>query len=298
MQFISAHRESIRLKLRTDAITNHHSLIMDREKIIEFYSHDIEKNRLETEEFKLEGLRTREIISRYLSGDKMGILDIGGGAGFYSFWLQAQGHEVSLVDLSPVNIGLAQSYSKSSGVILKKMEVADAIRLPFPDHAFDLVLLLGPLYHLIDRSERVKALMEALRVLKPGGTVIAAVISRYASMIDGFLQDLVLDDRFFEMLKSDLRTGIHLNETDNLQYFTTAYLHTPEDIKSEINESGLSLEKLVAVESFGWAVKNFHLKEKDPGYMAKLFEIIRSVESDDNLIAMSPHILAIAKGKG
>jgi len=268
---------------------------MDREKIKHFYSHALEENRLESEEFKLEGLRTKEIISRYLSNNKLEILDIGGAAGFYSFWLQEQGHHVSLVDLSPTNIELAKKRSASSGVILSKMDVGDATNLKYPNQQFDIVLLLGPLYHLTDRRERISALAEVKRVLKPGGILIAAFISRYASLIDGFLKDLVIDDKFFQLLKTDLLTGVHLNDTDNLNYFTTAYFHTPNEIKSEVSESGLTFEKLIAVESFGWTVKNFKEKENNKSYMNKLFEVIQLVETNEDLIATSPHIIAIAR---
>jgi ubiquinone/menaquinone biosynthesis C-methylase UbiE len=270
---------------------------MDREKIKHFYAHEIEKNRLELEEFKLEGLRTKEIITRYLTKSRLEILDVGGGAGFYAFWLQELGHSVSLVDLSPKNIELAQRHSEESGISLKKIELGDATNLNYSDDQFDIVMLLGPLYHLVERAERISALSEAKRVLKPGGVLISAVISRYASLIDGFLRDLVFDDNFFHLLKNDLRTGIHLNDTNNLNYFTTAYFHTPDEIQAEILETGLKFEKHIAVESFGWAVRNFKEKETDKSYMTKLLEIIQSVETDKNLIAISPHIIAIARSE-
>jgi ubiquinone/menaquinone biosynthesis C-methylase UbiE len=268
---------------------------MDSKQIISYYSHAIESNRLELEHFKLEGTRTKEIIGRYLHKSNLEILDLGGGAGYYSFWLQQQGHSVTLVDLSPKNIELAQKENEKGNSKLKKIEIGDATNLNYPDNQFDRVLLLGPLYHLTDRKDRIKALTEARRVLKPGGVLIAAVISRYASLIDGFVRDLVYDDEFFNILKNDLKTGIHLNETNNLEYFTTAFFHTPAEIKNEIHESGLVFEKLIAVESFGWIVKDYKEKERDSAYMNKLLEIIRKVESDDDLVAMSPHIIAVAR---
>lgn len=268
---------------------------MERDRIKNFYAHDIEEFRLESEPFKLEGIRTKEIIERYLHKSNLEILDVGGGAGYYAFWLSQKKHQVTLIDLTPRNIELVKKHSESSGVALKKFETGDAVNLPFQNEQFDIALLLGPLYHLPDRKERVKALSEARRVLKPGGVLISAVISRYASVFDGFQRDLVFDDQFFGLLKNDLETGVHRNETNNLEYFTTAYLHTPAEIKSEVIDSGLKFEKLIAVESFGWIVKNFKEKANDQAYMDKLLATIRVVEEKEDLMAMSQHILAIGR---
>jgi ubiquinone/menaquinone biosynthesis C-methylase UbiE len=267
---------------------------MTRDKIKKFYSHAMEADRLETEGFKLEGIRTKEIIKRYAAGTNLEILDIGGGAGYYSFWLQENGHQVTLVDLSPANIELVRKKSQTSGIALKAVEVGDAVDLSFSDQQFDMVLLFGPMYHLIDRKERIEALSEARRVLKRKGKLLIALISRYASLIDGFQRDLIKDDRFFNLLMHDLKTGIHLNETDNLEYFTEAYFHTTNEIKAEIAESGLVLEQLIPVESFGWMVKDFLAKEKDQVYMRKLLETIRTVETMEDLLPISPHLIAVS----
>lgn len=267
---------------------------MDRDKIITYYAGEIEKNRLHLDYFKLEGIRTKEIISRYLTDKKLNIIDIGGGAGFYAFWLQALGHNVSLVDLSPKNIELAKVEAQQSGIRLNACEVGDATNLRFQDEQFDIALLLGPLYHLTERNERLKALSEAKRVLKPGGTLLAAVISRYASLLDGFRRNLIVDDAFERILVHDLETGIHLNETTNPEYFTTAFFHTPGEIKNEIAQSSLKLEKLVAIESVGWLIDDFTKKSKDERFRKRVQKLINAVESNDDLIAVSPHIMAVA----
>lgn len=268
---------------------------MERNKINQYYSSEIEKDRLELENFKLEGIRTKEIINRFLSKDNMSIIDIGGGAGYYAFWLQEKGHNVSLLDLSPKNIELANKHSLNTGIKLTNCETGDATELNYKDDQFDLVLLFGPLYHLTDKEDRLKALSEAKRVLKPNGILLTAIISRYASLFDGFKRNLITDDLFEKLLVEDLTTGIHLNETKSLDYFTTAYFHTPSEIKSEIIESELKFEKLVAIESFGWIVDNFKTKSEDSIYMNKLRKIINMVEANDDIIAMSPHIMAIAR---
>ncbi|ANE51797.1 class I SAM-dependent methyltransferase [Flavisolibacter tropicus] len=267
---------------------------MENQTIKAYYAHEIEAYRLETPVFKLEGIRTKELLGRYLSVPSLKVLDIGGGAGYYAFWLQEQGHQVTLVDLSPTNIELAQKRAASSGITLHQISEGDARQLDFSDAQFDVVLMFGPLYHLIERENRMRALTEARRVLKPGGLLLSAVISRYASLFDGFQRDLVLDAPFYSILKDDLASGVHVNETDNLDYFTTAYFHTPTAIKEEIAESGLALEKLIAIESFGWIVPNFQEKQNDPAYMEKLLNSIRVVEEQEDLVAMSPHIMAVA----
>lgn len=268
---------------------------MDKETIKSYYAGGVEKQRLILD--KLEGIRSKEIIERYLPAQEIDIIDIGGATGFYSFWLQHRGHRVTLFDLTPENIDAAKAHAKESGIELADYKVGDATNMAIAENQFDLALLMGPLYHLTDRNERVKALSETKRVLKPGGVMLAAIISRYASLIDGFSRDLVKDDRFFALLNNDLDNGIHINRTENVEYFTTAFFHTIEGIKEEIKESGLKLSKLIAVESFAWIVKNFSDRISDTKYMDKLRQVINKVESNEDLVAMSPHIMVVAEKK-
>lgn len=102
----------------------------------------------------------------------------------------------------------------------------------------DAVLLLGPIYHLIDKSERLLALKEARRVLQKGGVIVAAGISRFASMLDIFFKDRLGNLISREIVQNDLETGYHRNPTENLEFFTDAYLHRPEELRSEVIEAG------------------------------------------------------------
>jgi len=87
---------------------------------------------------------------------------------------------------------------------------------------------------------------------------------------------------------------VHQNQTGNPEYFTTAYFHTPAEIEDEIREAGWRYNALMAIESFGWIVNNFGEKQNDSLYMEKLLNTIRMVETDAHLMAMSPHIMAVA----
>ena len=119
-------------------------------------------------------------------------------------------------------------------------QIGDARELTFDDGFADGVLLLGPLYHLTETAERLRALREVYRVLRPGGVMFAAAISRYASALDGIARDLFADPAFAAIVQQDLEQGQHRNETNNWDYFTTAYFHRPDELQVEVVSAGFS----------------------------------------------------------
>ncbi len=266
---------------------------IDRE-ILAYYNTGVEKGRLETDIFQLERERTEEIISRYLPDHKIKILDIGGGTGHYSFWLKEQAHEVHLVDPVRFNIDEAKNEANRRKNAPDSIKLAEARELGFEDNYFDLVLMMGPLYHLTRLEDRQEALKESLRVLKKGGTLLAAGITRYASLFDGFFRNLIKDPDFFQIVDQDIATGQHRNFSNKLAYFTTAYFHFPEDLKKEIAEGGFEVKEMIAIESFGWLIPNFVKKWAEKDYRPLLLESIRRVEKNPDLMSMSAHFMVTA----
>lgn len=126
----------------------------------------------------LERARTEEILQRYLPEPPSDILDVGGGPGVYAAWLADLGYRVHLVE--PVPLHVEQAKAAHDDVTA---ELGDARALSQPDASVDVVLLLGPLYHLVERGDRILALEEAARVLRPGGLLFAAAISRFAALL-------------------------------------------------------------------------------------------------------------------
>lgn len=132
-------------------------------------------------------------------------------------------------------------------------EVGDARQLPVPDASFDSMLLLGPLYHLTEREDRLRSWAEARRVVRPGGYVFAAAISRFASLFDGLARGYLFDPRFRLIAERDVQDGQHRNPTNHPHWFTTSYFHHPDELRAEAVEQGLEVVELVGVEGLaGW----------------------------------------------
>jgi ubiquinone/menaquinone biosynthesis C-methylase UbiE len=183
-------------------------MINDTNVIIDFYQRYDEDNRMNRN--PLEYLRCKEIIGRYLSSGKMDIVDIGGATGTFSFWLANLGHGVNLVDIVPKHIETATRRQQELGIRLHSALVCDARQLPYESGSFDLALMMGPLYHLLDRKDRIQSIQEAYRVLKPNGIILCEVISRYANLFEGFQCSLIDDERFIGILDEGLLSGYHL----------------------------------------------------------------------------------------
>jgi len=260
-----------------------------------YYNTGIEKDRLNTDVFQLERDRTKEILLRYIPKSRCKILDVGGGTGHYSFWLKEQGHEIHLVDPVRFNIDAAKMEAKERKLAPDTIQRAEARDLPWENNVFDVVLLMGPLYHLTKNEDRNEALKEAFRVTNDGGLVISVGISRYASLMDGFFRNMIKDPDFFQIVDEDISTGQHRNFTDKLAYFTTAYFHHPEELEKEVKQSGLKIVSTIAVESFGWLIPDFIKKWAKKDYQPLLLESIRRVETNNDLMSMSAHFMVIAR---
>ena len=191
------------------------------DEIISYYESFDEASRLAGGHTSLEFTRILELMERYLPSPPATILDIGGATGIYSYPLAKKGYEVHLIDPVEKHLEQARETSeKQTDHPITSISLGDACALEWPDSSVDVVLLMGPLYHLTERDDRLKALREAYRVLRDGGVLFATFISRYASVLDGLVFGFIHDPLFFEIVKQDLKDGQHRNPTDNADYFT------------------------------------------------------------------------------
>jgi SAM-dependent methyltransferase len=260
-----------------------------------FYDRYDEAARLGQGYFGLEEARTRELLARHLPKPPARVLDVGGAAGAYALWLAEQGYAVRLVDPVPRHVEQARAASAAARHPLAGAAVGDARALEEKDAGADAVLLLGPLYHLPARDDRLRALREAARVLAPGGVLFAAAISRFASLLDGLHGALFEDPAFQAIVREDLSSGRHVNRTGRIEYFTTAFFHRPQELEEELRASGFEGAQLFALEGPGALLPDFARRWADPASRAVLLEMLRAVEHEPALLGASPHWLAVAR---
>lgn len=262
-------------------------------EIYDFYENGVEIGRLERGLGLVEGFRTKELIGRFLA-PHMAVFDIGGGAGYYADWLAAQGHTVTMVELAETAVAHAKAHQAAPYTAL----AGDARALPPPDASADAALLLGPLYHLQEKDDRMQALTEARRVLRPGGMLFAAGISKFSSAtwalsVYGLKNDYIDDPVFMEMLKEEISTGRH-NKPAQYNCLCDAYFHTPENFRRELEEAGFSVTGLYAVEGCAWLAPALEEKWADPASRENLLTLVRLTEQEPSLLGLSPHFLATA----
>ena len=259
------------------------------EEVFAHYGLGAERARLSAGAGRVERARTEEVLARWLPPAPARILDVGGGPGTYVPWLAGQGYEVHLVD--PVPLHVEQALQAGA----RTARVADARSIEEPDAGFDAVLLLGPLYHLTERSDRVRALSEARRVVREGGLVAAAAISRYASLLDGLRTGALDDPAFRSIVERDLVDGQHRNPTSKPEWFTTAFFHRPDELQAEVTDAGLRLAELVGLEGPAWVLGDLDERWGDPEKRERLLSAARAVEREPALIGLSAHLLAVAR---
>jgi ubiquinone/menaquinone biosynthesis C-methylase UbiE len=266
------------------------------DRLESYYEAFDEEHRLLQGIGRLEFARSQEIIQRYITPPPAVIYDVGGAAGIYAYWLADLGYEVHLIDPVPSHVKKAKQISKQqSSFPVQSCRIGDARQLDFPDGSADFMLFFGPMYHLTVKKERMRALNEAFRVLKEGGILFVAGISRFASIIDGLVSKFLEDPHFVKIVKQDLLNGQHRNPTDHPHYFMAAYFHHPEELKREIEEADLLCEKVLPVESLGGFLQDFETRWKDPKQRTRLLEAVRWIEGEPYLLGATQHLLAIAR---
>jgi SAM-dependent methyltransferase len=259
------------------------------------YQGGIEAGRLAAGRGLIELHRTQAIVKRYLSEASCVVYDIGGGPGVYAVWLLGLGHAVHLVDPVPLHVEQAREAMADVATGDWSATIGDARSLSLPDESADVVLLLGPLYHLTERADRITALSEAHRVLRPGGFIFAGAISRFASLLDGMAGGHLDDPDFLPIVERDLRDGQHRNPTGNPRYFTTAFFHRPEELRTELDDAGFDVETICGIEGPTWILPDVAERWEDDTRRDIWTRLLERIEGEVALLGVSAHLLAIGR---
>jgi SAM-dependent methyltransferase len=252
-----------------------------------YYEQGKERDRLIASKGALESERTKEILQRRMPPAPAVVADIGGGPGHYALWLAELGYTVQHRDLMGLHVDQLQAF----GNPLIQTAAGDARDLDLPDASVDAVLLLGPLYHLPEREDRLQALKEAHRIVRDGGPVFVAVISRWAPRLDGILQERLYEDNphFLSLLPDVERTGELPPVIPN---GFVGYTHRPSDVADEVSEAGLHLDDLVGVEGLPLSAADMATRIGDPIAWEVLLDTARAIERVPELLGLSPHLIA------
>ena len=278
-------------------------IMTDFEKVKNYYKHFDEKNRLQNDNSgKLEFLMTMRILEKNLplptASSDVSILDLGGGAGAYSFPLAKKGYKVTLADLSETLLAKAKKQKEEDKVQnLISCDQVNATDLScYKDNSFDVVLLFGPLYHLIEEAEREKCVSEIRRVLKTGGKVFASFIPHLSGSIALVQRFCWSPDQVdINTLEECFASGKFKNLSDN--GFQEGYYPTSEEIEKLFSANGFDELLVRSIRGFGYEKEDVIYKFKNKNVFSKLLELIDSTAEDKSIIEMCGHAMYVGVKK-
>lgn len=274
-------------------------LPVDDASVQAYYARGEEADRLANGLGRVEFLRTIDVLARVLPDPPAVVADVGGGPGRYTDHLLSLGHQVLHRDLVASHVDAVRSRHRLGTPTGDRLDAAvgDARRLDLGDSSADVVLLLGPLYHLPDAGDRRAAISEAARVVRPGGLVVGAAISRHAVLLDGILMKRVdlAYPQILGLLDGVRRTGVI---PPLFEGSFNGYAHRSDEFRQEFADAGLIVDRLVSVEGIAVALSDIDARLDDPAEQERLLSVLRSVESAPDLIGLGSHILALCRAPG
>jgi SAM-dependent methyltransferase len=239
---------------------------------------------------RLEFERTQEIVLRHLPPPPATVADIGGGPGRYSVWLASLGYRVVHRDLVPMHVDQVRTAAAEDGLAVEAA-VGDARSLDLRDESVHAVLLLGPLYHLPQRADRVQALREAGRIVRPGGPVFGAVISRWAVRLDGMLRQ-----RFYAKYPAAEQVTDEVERSGLLPPLVPGSFcgvtHRPGQLRAEFASAGLVVADLVSVEGAAYLLADLDERMADRRDWQVVLDAARAHERVPELLGIGSHLIA------
>ena len=256
----------------------------NEDNLIKYYNKFNEDKRLCTRHGIVEFTITMKYIEKYLKKyNNPKIIDIGAGCGKYSIYLHDKGYDVTAVELVKHNLRVIQS--KNNNI---KSYLGNALDLSkFSDKSFDIVLLFGPLYHLISFEDKLIALLEAKRILKDDGLIfVSYCMNEFPIIKHGFM-----DNNIKECINNkqiDNKFKIISRNTDLYSYVRL------KDINELNKKAGLKQIKIISQDSLTDYIRPSINKMDDDTFELYL-KYIESICEKKELLGYSSHLLNILK---
>lgn len=265
------------------------------------YNTGVEWNRLRTDLGLIEFERTKELLLKNLPKPPAVVYDIGGGYGEYAWWLASIGYEVHLFDISEKNIRMSSELSKDyPECSLATAEVCDARSINRPGKSADAILLMGPLYHIVEKPERICCLNECNRLLKNSGVLFTAAITPYATLlwaitVFGTKNRLLEENTFMEMVARELSDGQHIKPDEgNYNGIGRSHFHSAEQLRTELSYAGFVNTRIHGVVGAAWLAPDIDGIWKNPSAKAALMKTVRMIDEREDIIGLSTHLLGIS----
>ena len=229
-------------------------------------------------------------IKEHLPGKNLRILDLGGGVGRYSIALTKEGHELTLIDLAEKNLEEAHRLCREEGVTIYRMELGNALDLSsIKDDSFDVVLAMGPFYHIKEKAQRIQCINEIKRVLKKDGALFTAHLSKCAFfkyIAKAMPEDI---DKYYENLEHVIDTGIK-KYSDGDTFTDNIYCENFEDIIEFMKKHNFSEGHVIASEGLVDLIEE-NLQELDKEYFDKIAELNYRFCKDPHAVNAASHLL-------
>ncbi|MCS5421095.1 MULTISPECIES: class I SAM-dependent methyltransferase [Psychrilyobacter] len=262
------------------------------ETIINYYNkYDEEPRLMRTKANTLEFETTKYLLKDYIKESDT-ILETGAGTGRYSFYYANEGNCVTATDLVPRHIEIMKNKALEKKMNNLTIGLANATNLEeYADESFDVVLCLGPMYHLTAMEDRENCIKENLRVLKPGGILAVAYINKHY-----ILSNLLFEDKKFlnnSFIDKVLTKG-YLSENDGFNFWTDSCYFTPREIEEFLVKFSINKLENAATDGLGRL-----LPEKVNNLTDQEFEIYKNYHfkscREESLVGYSNHALYIGR---
>ena len=274
-----------------------------------YYDAGEEFNRLRIGIGRIEFERTKEILLETLPKAPAVIYDVGGAYGEYAWWLTSLGYKVHLFDLSEKNIEMSDLLKDEyEGFELAGKEACDARSVPREDESCDAVLFMGPLYHITDHDERIKAIRECYRLLKKGGKLYTASLTPFSCLLHNitvyapFAEEnkntWIEDPGFLNMIERELDDGCHINP-DRTVYsgIGSAHFHSAKTLREELAEGGFDETDVHGIMGGAWLVHDLDAVWENETSRKALMNTVRLLDGHEEILGLSGHLLGISVKK-